>query len=126
MNNLGNKEIMSKNLKYFIKLHGIDRNKICKDLNIPYNTLTDWINGNVYPRIDKIELLANYFGIQKSDLIEDKPKYSDEQTDKLVVLRKALRNAGFIKPDEPDLSDEELERLLKFYEANKDFIRIQK
>ena len=26
---------------------------------------------NSYPRIDKIELMANYFGISKADLVED-------------------------------------------------------
>ena len=32
---------------------------------------TDWVKGNSYPRIDKIELMANYFGISKADLVED-------------------------------------------------------
>ena len=35
-------------------------------------TFSDWINAKTYPRIDKIELLANYFGVLKSDLVEDK------------------------------------------------------
>ena len=51
---------------------------VCRDLEIPYSTFTDWCNGNIYPRIDKIELLANYFEIKKSDLVENK-----EKTDKL-------------------------------------------
>lgn len=51
---------------------GIDRIKICNDLNIKYTTFVDWLNAKTYPRIDKIELMANYFGIQKSDLVEPK------------------------------------------------------
>lgn len=35
-------------------------------------TFSDWINGKKFPRIDKIEIMANYFGILKSDLIEEK------------------------------------------------------
>jgi transcriptional regulator with XRE-family HTH domain len=35
-------------------------------------SFNEWISGRKYPRIDKIELLARYFGILKSDLIEDK------------------------------------------------------
>jgi hypothetical protein len=31
-----------------------------------------------YPRIDKIEFMANYFGINKSDLIENKNISPDE------------------------------------------------
>ena len=51
---------------------GVDRNQLCSDLDLKYMTVSDWINAKSYPRIDKIELLANYFGINKSDLIEDK------------------------------------------------------
>lgn len=78
MSDLGNKEIFSKNLKHYMDLHNKDRNDVCKDLNFPYTTFAEWYNGKIYPRIDKIEMLANYFGIKKSDLIERKDK-----TDKL-------------------------------------------
>ncbi|WP_423368211.1 S24 family peptidase [Melissococcus plutonius] len=71
MNALGNKEIMAKNLQYYMDKYGVDRNKLSNDLNIKYTTLTDWLKANTYPRIDKIELLANYFGIPKSNLVEE-------------------------------------------------------
>lgn len=74
MSDLGNKEIFAKNLKYYMELNNKDRNDVCKDLNFPYTTFAEWYNGNIYPRIDKIEMLANYFGIKKSDLIERKEK----------------------------------------------------
>lgn len=74
MSDLGNKEIFSKNLKHYMDLHNKDRNDVCKDLNFPYTTFAEWYNGKIYPRIDKIEMLANYFGIKKSDLIERKDK----------------------------------------------------
>nr|WP_170240153.1 XRE family transcriptional regulator [Streptococcus suis] len=69
---LGNKEVMSKNLKFYMDKKGVDRNQLCADLDLKYMTVSDWINAKTYPRIDKIELLANYFGINKSDLIEEK------------------------------------------------------
>ena len=74
MNDFGNKKVFSENLDYYIKLNNKDRVKICKDLGFKYTTLREWVKGTAYPRIDKIELLANYFGIQKSDLIEKKDK----------------------------------------------------
>lgn len=70
MSDLGNKEIFSRNLRRYMRLNNKDRNDVARDLEIPYSTLTDWYNGNIYPRIDKIQILANYFGIQKSDLVE--------------------------------------------------------
>lgn len=72
MSDLKNKETFSKNLKRYMELSGKERGEIANELNISYSTFTDWINGNAFPRIDKIELLANYFEINKSDLIEEK------------------------------------------------------
>lgn len=72
MNNLGNKKIMSENLKYFIEKSGKDRRELADIWGFPYSTVTEWINGKKYPRIDRIEIMAEYFGILKSDLIEDK------------------------------------------------------
>ena len=45
---------------------------MCDALGVKYTTFTDWVKGNSYPRIDKIELMANYFGISKADLVEDR------------------------------------------------------
>lgn len=76
MSDLGNKEIFSNNLKRLMSVTGKERTEICEALGFKYTTFTDWYNGKTYPRIDKIEMLANYFGIQKSDLIEKKPATS--------------------------------------------------
>lgn len=72
MSGLGNKEIFSRNLRALMEQAGKDRNRVCDDLGFKYSTFNDWYNGNKYPRIDKIEMLSNYFGVMKSDLIEDK------------------------------------------------------
>lgn len=72
MSDLGNKEIFAKNLKYYMELNKKDRNDLSRDLNLPYTTITSWCKGEFYPRIDKIQLLANYFNIQKADLVESK------------------------------------------------------
>ena len=72
MSGLGNKEVFSKNLKRYIERSGRDRRELAEIWGFPYSTVTDWINGKKYPRIDRIEIMADYFGILKSDLIEDK------------------------------------------------------
>lgn len=81
MSDLGNKEVFSKNLLYYMKINDKDRNDISRDLDIPYTTVTSWCNGEFYPRIDKIELLSRYFDIEKSDLIENK-SYNDRMKTK--------------------------------------------
>lgn len=76
---LGNKEIMAKNIQYYMYLHGKSRNDMCEALGVKYTTFTDWVNGNTYPRIDSIELMANYFGIEKSDLVEERSHEEQNQ-----------------------------------------------
>lgn len=86
MSDLGNKEIFAKNLKYYMDLNKKDRNDVCRDLEIPYSTFTDWCNANIYPRIDKIELLANYFCIQKSDLVENHDTFNRTSNSAIVFV----------------------------------------
>lgn len=75
MTNLGNKDVFAKNLKKYMQLNGKTRNEVCQALGLKYTTFADWVNGKKYPRMDKIEMLANYFGIKKSDLIEDNDSF---------------------------------------------------
>ena len=60
-----------------MNLYNKTRNEVANDNNVSYTTLASWLNGDNYPRIDKIERLANYFRVNKADLIED--KYSDKE-----------------------------------------------
>ncbi|MDY6350436.1 MAG: helix-turn-helix transcriptional regulator [Selenomonas sp.] len=72
-NNLGNKEIMAKNITRYMQAKGVNRADFCRDLGFNYNTVSDWIHARKYPRIDKIEAMARYFGITKADLVEPAP-----------------------------------------------------
>lgn len=78
MNNNKSKEIFSANLEKLMSSRDVDRNKLCSDLGLKYTTVRDWLKGITYPRIGKIELLADYFGVNKSDLIEDKTQEVNE------------------------------------------------
>ena len=78
MSNNKSKEIFSANLEKLMSSRDVDRNKLCSDLGLKYTTVRDWLKGITYPRIGKIELLADYFGVNKSDLIEDKTQEEKE------------------------------------------------
>lgn len=71
MSTLGNKEVMAKNIKHYMRLSNISQTDLCNTLGFKMSTFSDWIHAKTYPRIDKIELLANYFGITKADLVEE-------------------------------------------------------
>lgn len=68
---LGNKEIMAHNIKKYMKKKGVSSADVCRALNFKTNTFSNWITAKIYPRIDKIEMLAEYFGISKAALVED-------------------------------------------------------
>lgn len=90
MSALGNKEVFSQNLKYYIEQSGKDRRELAEIWGFPYSTVSEWINAKKYPRIDRIEIMANYFGIQKSDLIEKKVP-EEAQAKNTVAVNVVLR-----------------------------------
>lgn len=89
---MDNKNIFAKNLQKYMDLNGKTRREICRALGFNYYTFTSWVNGTKYPRMDKVELLAQYFGVTKSDLIENKmtpkkEKDNDVMSDIIVRMR---------------------------------------
>lgn len=68
---LGNKEIMAKNIRRHLNKLGLNVKDFASEMDFKYSTVLDWVNAKTYPRIDKIELMANYFKVEKADLIEE-------------------------------------------------------
>ena len=66
------KDVFAKNLKRYMERAGKTQKEMADIVGVSAPTFSDWINAKKYPRIDKIEILADYFGIWKSDLIEEK------------------------------------------------------
>lgn len=90
MTSIGNKQILAKNLNYYIERSGKSQKDLAELVGVAASTFNDWVKAKKYPRIDKIEILANYFGIQKSDLIEEKmteEKETDNDTLASIIVR---------------------------------------
>ncbi|MET3191141.1 UNVERIFIED_ORG: phage repressor protein C with HTH and peptisase S24 domain [Streptococcus infantarius] len=68
---LGNKEVMAKNIRRHLNKLGLNVKDFASEMDFKYSTVLDWVNAKTYPRIDKIELMANYFKVEKADLIEE-------------------------------------------------------
>ena len=66
------KEVLSRNLQYHMERSGKSQKELAEIVGVTATTFHEWVRGKKYPRIDKIQKLADYFGILKSDLIEDK------------------------------------------------------
>lgn len=67
------KDIMAKNLKLYIEKSGKNQTDIARELGIPEMTMSNWVKAKTYPRADKIQLMADYFGIRRLDLTEERP-----------------------------------------------------
>lgn len=88
MSSQDSKEIMARNIKRYMERKGVTKQQVCDALGFKYTTFVDWINAVTYPRIGKVEAMANYFGVQKSDLIEEKP--TAEEGDGLTASQRKL------------------------------------
>ena len=71
------KKIFSKNLRYYMELHGKSQTDLINDLHVNRSAVSTWCNGTRLPRMDKVDMLAKYFNIKRSDLIEDKKDTED-------------------------------------------------
>lgn len=110
MSNLGNKQIMAKNIKKYMSLNNVSQTDICNALKFKPSTFSDWVNAKTYPRIDKIEMLANYFGIEKSDLVEDKSNDDSDYINNIYKIDKIkLPFLGSVACGEPIYVDEDRE-----------------
>lgn len=73
------KNIFSENLREYLKSNNKKQSDIVNDLHITASTVSDWVTGKKYPRVDKMQALADYFGVKKSDLQEKKEASSSKE-----------------------------------------------
>ena len=102
---LGNKEVMAKNISKYMKMSNMSRRDLSEKLNVAYTTVTDWVNGVSYPRIDKIEMMSNLWDIQKSDLVEDGTRIVHNVTPTINIPVVNSVSAGMPTYNETDVID---------------------
>ena len=116
MSDLGNKEIMAKNIKRYLEKKGITGKDLALAINVPPSTLYSWMQASAYPRIDKIEMMANYFGISKADLVEDAENVKNKKLEEAFRDRPEMRILFSLAQD---CTTEEIEQAIKIIEALK-------
>ncbi|MBA5932961.1 helix-turn-helix domain-containing protein [Weissella confusa] len=103
-------EIMSENIKFYLNKNGKTPANLISDLNIKRSTVYNWLNGVSYPRIDKIEAMADYFGVTKADLVE---RHVDGEKVEHINLDEALRKQGVVMEYQgKELSDKAKRKIL--------------
>ncbi len=73
-NNEEYRNVFVRKLNYYMALNGKKQIDLINDLGLSSATVSSWCTGAKLPRMDKIQMLANYLGIEKSDLIEEKSR----------------------------------------------------
>lgn len=66
------KRIFAKNLNYYISLSGKQQKEIANDLGFQPTTFNTWCTGKIIPGMGKVQKIADYFKIGKSDLLDDR------------------------------------------------------
>ena len=90
------KEVFAKNLMWYMNEKGITQKELAEVVGVSPPSVNEWIKAKKYPRIDKIEIMANYFGILKSDLIEDK-KMREQPEEMAMLAASIMRDSDLLE-----------------------------
>lgn len=90
MDDLKQKEIFSKNLLHYVG--DVPQSTIAKAIGVSPQTFNTWCQCKAIPRAGKLQALADYFNINKSDLIEDhsQEKPATQMNEKQAKLEKLI------------------------------------
>ena len=92
------KKIFSRNLLRHIEKSEKTQKEIADSINVSPQTFNTWCQGIALPRMGKVQALADYFNIKKSDLL-DEDSSSEELSPKVRSVARGLM----------DLSDDQLD-----------------
>ena len=62
---------IKENLKALRKQHNLSQQEMAKIAGVTDKAISTWESGTRIPRMGAIQKMADYFGLQKSDIIED-------------------------------------------------------
>lgn len=92
------KEIFAKNLQYWLKMKNKTQMDLMNDLKLSSSTVSDWCNAKKYPRMGTVQMLADYLGILKSDLVDEKTFNQDTPE-----IRAIARDIAKLNPEKKEL-----------------------
>lgn len=62
-------DLFPKNLKKAIKAKGFTQTGLAKQANLPLETISKWVRGKSFPRLDSLVLIANVLEISIDELL---------------------------------------------------------
>ena len=100
---------------------------IAEIFNIEQATVSNWEKGKRIPDSEMLIKLANFFEVSVDYLLGNDTTLTtkEEELKEIEALKQLLIKNGFMKSNE-DLTNKELDRLMKFVNANKEFLKDNK
>ena len=90
------KKIFSTNLKSLLTERSKNQLEVAKSIGVSPQTFNTWTQGIAIPRMGKLQKLADYFGVNKSDLLEE---HSAPEEDDYYINEEARRLADVMHKD---------------------------
>ena len=100
------REIFARNLKAILRQKGLDQVDLANYMGVSSSTASDWCTGKKYPRVDKMQKMADWLGVLKSDLTEEK------QGTNIIPITGMVPIVGSIPAGVPVLAQENIEGYL--------------
>lgn len=117
------KRLFSINLKRIMLENGKTQSDIMKDLSFRQATVSDWLNGKKYPRMDKIEMLAQYFRISIDELISvSKQEKMSLSSLELALIKKYRQLSASDKQEILNMIDFKLFQYTQYSEQEENYI----
>lgn len=108
------KKIFGKNLSKYVSLSGKEQKEIAKDLGYAPTTFNTWCVGKIIPSMGKVQRIADYFGIGKSDLLDERLSEENANLDFALLTDNDARSilVEYRSLDQPH--KEQLKKYLQF------------
>lgn len=124
MCDLEQKQIFSKNLLFYLNHENKSQKEVADAIGVSPQTFNTWCQGIALPRMGKVQKLADYFGIEKSNLIEDKSikedsYYLNKETSQIAQEIFEKPQLKILFDITKDCSSEDMKRLISIIKAFK-------
>lgn len=114
MNDFDQKKIFAKNLNRYLSINNKTQKEVADAINVSPQTFNTWCQGIALPRMGKVQRLADYFSINKSDLIDEKSDLNEIYSPDFFVSLSSIEKQILIEYRNSDTYTQDLvQRVLK-------------
>ena len=110
------KKVFAENLNFLLKIEDKKQIDLVKDLKLNSSTVSNWCKGIMIPRMDKLQMLANYFDVEVSSLIEDSETAIERRKKHMDAWNKKFAELNTIRIDTKEFTKEEVKEIKNFIE----------